>query len=131
VDLSQPYLAEEDCHGTVYVPQLPLTSNGGVGSVRPRIDLRPAERYGKLVYLCDWENLDGIDTAAILFELRGKLKDYCDDDYLLMVGAPTLMALTALVAAEVNDGKVRLLYWRREQRRYVVVDIDMDAIPPR
>lgn len=128
MDLSEPYLVE-DCGGTVYVPQLPLTSNGGVGSVRPRIDLSPAERYGRLVYLCDWENMDGIDTTAVLFELRAKMKDYCDDDYLLMVGSPTLMAIVALVAAEVNDGKVRLLYWRREQRRYVVVDIDMDAPP--
>src|SRR6266404_1824950 len=72
VDLSEPYLVEDNC-GTVYVPQLPLTSNGGVGSVRPRIDLSPAEKYGKLVYLCDWENMDGIDTTAVLFELRAKM----------------------------------------------------------
>jgi hypothetical protein len=118
-------------NGIVYVPQVPLTSNGGQDTVRPRVDLRPAERYGKLCYLIEWVNLDEVNPTALLYELREKLKNYNDDDYLLMVGNPTLMALAALVASEQNDGRISLLYWRREKRSYHIVDIDLDAPPPR
>jgi hypothetical protein len=128
--VAEPYLIP-DPYGVVYVPQVPLTSNGGQDTVRPRVDLRPAEKYGKLCYLIDWCNLDEADPAALLHELRTGLKDYNDNDYLLMVGNPTLMALAALVASEQNDGRIRLLYWRREQRRYTIVNIDLDAPPPK
>lgn len=127
---SAPYLVNEEPYGTVYVPQVPLTSNGGSASVRPRFDLTPAEKYGKLVYLFDWCDVDEADPAALMHELRTGLKNYSDNDYVMMVGSPTLMVLVALVASEVNEGRVRLLYWRKEQRRYNVVNIDLDAPPP-
>lgn len=113
----------------VYVPQEPLTSNGGNSSIRKRIDISPASAFGTIIYLSDWCNLDEVDPNELLFALRDKLKYYCDDDYLLMTGNPTLMVLTAMVAAERNEGRVNLLYWRREERRYIEVNIDMDSQP--
>lgn len=122
----EPYI-----YGTVYVPQVPLTSNGGSETVRPRFSLRPAEKYGKLLYLFEWCDVDDMDPAALLYELRSKLRDFGDDDYLMMVGNPTLMVLSAMIAAEMNEGRVRILYWRREQRRYNIVNINMESPPPR
>jgi hypothetical protein len=68
--------------------------------------------------------------ALLLQELREGMKEYCDNDYVMMIGNPTVMVLSALIAAERNEGRVNILYWRREQRRYTVVNIDLEAQPP-
>lgn len=84
-------------------------------------DLTPAREFGELVYLLS-------PTAApwkpdnILNDLWTKLEDFCDEDYLLMVGNPALIGLAAAVACEVNDGRIRFLQWHGREQSYKPVE---------
>jgi len=87
----------------------------------PKFDLTPAAEYGELVYLLS-------PTAApftpdpVLGELRDKLADFNDGDYLLLVGNPMLIGFATAIAASANNGHVNLLQWSGKDRRYIAVE---------
>ena len=41
--------------------------------------------------------------------MRKKLENYCDDDYLIAMGDPVAIAIAAMVASDINQGKVNIL----------------------
>lgn len=96
------------------------------GMMVPPFDLAPAARYGSVTYLLR-EPVLGLraDYAAIAAELRTKLEDFSDDDYLLPVGDTLAIGLAGAFAAAANAGRVRYLLWDRTRREYVAVATDM------
>jgi hypothetical protein len=102
----------------------------GVAGPRPVVDISPAAKYGELVYLLNWSDAKLKNPDAVASTLWQKLSTFSDDDYLLMVGSPTAMALTAAIAMDINNGRARLLMWDRDDRAYRVVPIDLDATYP-
>jgi hypothetical protein len=53
------------------------------------------------------------------------LRDFCDEDFLLAMGDPVAIAIASMVAGEVNNGKVNMLKWDRENQCYYNVPIDI------
>ena len=53
------------------------------------------------------------------------LKDYNDDDFILAMGDPVAIGISCIIASEVNNGKVNILKWDRENSCYYNVNIDM------
>lgn len=117
----------------VYVVQEPLRHSNAVGGTRPKFDITPAREFGEIVICLDWADTGrGFSCDEVLWKLRRALNDYRDDDYLLMTGNPTAMALASIVASEVNDGRIRLLVWTKDgpdNGYYNVADIDIHAQP--
>lgn len=106
----------------VYVAKDPKRRNRATGEWERAIDLTPARKFGELVFLLP----DGSRPALsqrLVDELRHGLKDYSDNDYLLPVGDPALIALTAAIAARTNGGRLRLLCWDRLLRCYLASDV--------
>ena len=54
-----------------------------------------------------------------------KLKDYNDDDFILAMGDPVAIGISCIIASEVNNGKVNILKWDRENSCYYNVKINM------
>lgn len=119
---------------TVYFVQEPLKRDRG-GNIVSRFNLGTAERYGRIVYLFSWGELkDGTiltDTPALLARLREKLAEYSDRDWIVPAGNPALIALATLVAADMNEGRVQILDWIRDDGCYREVTIDMEWEPLR
>jgi len=86
----------------------------------PRYDLSPAEEFGKLVFLLSPITVPK-NPAKVIAELRRKLWDFSDEDYLLMIGNPCFIAFAAAVAADINDGRISLLQFNGSQKKYFVV----------
>jgi hypothetical protein len=115
----------------VFVVQEPLrrTPNG----VMPRYDYATITPYGDMVFLFTWGQLKEEDCLApsamptLMRQLRERLADFSDNDYLLPVGNPALCAMAAMVCGDVNEGRVRILDWQRNEREYREVQIDLDA----
>jgi hypothetical protein len=114
---------------TVYVVQEPLVLDRVTGRPRPKFNLAPAERYGEVVCLLGWSD-DTSDPAALVWFLRDKLRGFTDEDYLLMTGDPNAMSIAACLAAEKNDGRVKILSWDNGRREYDEFHLDMNAQPP-
>lgn len=117
----------------VYVVQEPIAKRHG----RParRFSLAPAEAYGELRFVLDWSDTRGLGDSGgkvereILWKIRRAMDDYTEDDYILMTGNWTAMALAVAIALEVTGGRVRCLQWDKDDG-YKVVVIDINAPPP-
>lgn len=93
---------------------------------RQTIDLSPALAYGELqVLFARNDPLLVIAGAPLVNEMRRRLKDFSDDDYLLAIGDPVAMCLAAVVAAQVNRGRYKMLKWDRVGARYIECRIEV------
>jgi hypothetical protein len=100
--------------GTVYVIQETIGRN-----------ILPASEYGQLDVLLPPGQIT-LSPGPSIFRLRKKLKDYCDEDYLLLIGDPIAIALASMVAASVNQGKVNFLKWDKQEQKYFPVKSDLN-----
>lgn len=107
----------------VFVVQNQHRWNRQTEQFEPKFDLTPAEDYGELVYLLS-PTAAPFNPEPILEELREKLVDFDDGDFLLLVGNPVLIGFSVAIAAARNDGHVNLLQWSGKDRRYISVDAE-------
>jgi len=52
-----------------------------------------------------------LSTQPMVTQLRQKLQNFSDADYLLATGDPSAIAVAASIAAEFNRGQYKLLKW--------------------
>lgn len=93
------------------------------GVQRPSMDITPAAVFGELVVLMPTSQsmLAPVPTVRTLKE---KLRNFTDEDFILPVGDPVLIATVAMIAAEQNGGKVKFLKWDKPTRRYFSIQVD-------
>lgn len=110
----------------VFIPHEPRVRDRDTGEWRPMIDLSPARAYGPITILFG-ENTVGLNTVPMVRMLKRKLSDFSDDDWIVCVGDPSLIATTAAVAAQVNRGRYKLLKWDKRLRNYIEVEVDLSG----
>lgn len=97
------------------------------GDVVPRFDLSEVEkRWGKTITLVS-PTAKPFHAAVIIQELKSKLHDFSDDDFLLPIGNVTIIALAASIAAGYNGGRVKYLQWNATNQSYVQILTDLSA----
>jgi len=109
--------------GTVFVTQEPMRRQPN-GSWEPIYDLSPAAAYGKLEVLLD-PRTSILSPGPVVFEMRKRLRNFCDDDHILAMGDPIAIGIASAMAADANRGRVAMLKWDRETRNYIRVQFDM------
>ena len=91
-------------------------------------NFRSAEKFGNLkVLLPDNRNII-LSAGPVTHKLRKELKDFCDEDYLLLIGDPAIIAIAGAIASEMNRGKFKVLRWDRNESRYYDIEIDLKGI---
>ena len=100
--------------GTVYQTQL-----------SPRIDVRPAMEYGDIEVLVQQQAEPALAPVPLVHSLRNALRNFSDDDYLLPTGSPAVIAAAAMLAAKANGGRVKMLIWDRELKRYYKTQLEV------
>ena len=105
----------------VYVLQeLPGTSIG-----QPKFNIMGAQKYGKLKVLSKEKSQIILSTGPIVFELRRLLKNYTSKDYLLLSGDPAIILLAGMIASDINNGRVNVLKWDRQEKVYYPLEINL------
>ena len=107
---------------TVYVVQEAMQRNRATGELEAKFDYGPAEEYGELVFLLNDSARPFIPTPLI-DELHEKLKDFGDQDYLLLTGNPLIMSMAFAIAADANDGNVKVLQWHGKSGSYTAIEV--------
>ena len=98
---------------TVYIPQV------------MDYNVRSAEKFGNLkVMLSDRKQMI-LASGPLTFELQKHLKDFNDNDYLLLIGDPAIIGVCCAIAADINNGKFKVLKWDRIDRKYYDLEIDL------
>ena len=98
---------------TVYIPQV------------MDYNVRSAEKFGDLKIMLSDRKQMILASGPLTFELQKELKDFNDNDYLLLIGDPAIIGLCCAIAADINNGKFKVLKWDRNDKRYYDLEIDL------
>ena len=88
-------------------------------------NIRSAEKFGDLKVVLPDNKQIVLSSGPLTFKLKHELKDFNDDDYLLLMGDPAIIALAGAVASDVNGGKFKVLKWDRDEKKYYDIEIDL------
>lgn len=91
----------------------------------PNHDLAPAMKYGEMKVLLPPHTQIAFSTAPTIRSLRNKLRNFSDDDFLLLAGDPVAIGLACAIAVFFNSGRYTALKWDRRERMYIPVKIDI------
>ena len=92
----------------------------------PYISVLSAADYGEIVVLFESGQQIMFSPQPAIRKLKRKLKDFNDDDYLLMMGDSAAMGIACCVAAEMNRGKFNILKWDKKAQRYYPVSVNLN-----
>ncbi len=107
---------------TVYVLQDQLHYDEISREMKPKFNLRPAEDYGQIKFLLS-PSASPFRCEGIVEELHVKLKDFTEDDYLLLIGNPILIGVVTAIAAKYCE-VITFLQWSGKDNRYLPVTVD-------
>lgn len=104
---------------TVYIIQNQQKKDHQTGEMVPRFDLTSAEQYGVFDFLLP-PDAKPFNTEEVIRELRQKLQNFCAWDYLLLLGNPILIGLSAIIASQYSNS-VTFLQWSARDSEYIPV----------
>ena len=64
--------------------------------------------------------------GPLVMKLRTLLKNYTEDDYLLLSGDPAIIGVACSIVSDITNGKYNLLKWDKQERRYYPIEINLD-----
>lgn len=101
----------------VYFVNMPVRGYG-----QPHFNISSAEPYGEFVFVMPEGNHISDDPEVSLKIMRPKLARFTADDYLVLIGHPTLIGWATALAARATGGKVKMLQWHRRQCVYTPIE---------
>ena len=88
-------------------------------------NVRSAEKFGDLKIMLSDRKQMILASGPLTFELQKHLKEFNDNDYLLLIGDPAIIGLCCAIASDFNNGKFKVLKWDRNDKRYYDLEIDL------
>jgi hypothetical protein len=107
----------------VFVVQNQKHRNNATGALEPKFDLSSASEYGDLVFLLG-NSAKPFRPEPILAQLREQLADFSDQDSLLCIGNPCFIGWATAIAADANEGRIRMLQWSGADSCYVAISAE-------
>ena len=92
----------------------------------PYISVLSATEYGTIVTLFESGTQIMFSPQPAIRKLKRKLRDFDDNDHLLMMGDPAAMGIACCVASDMNRGKFKILKWDKMQKRYYSVQVNLN-----
>ena len=97
----------------------------GTKAGAPKINIIGATQFGQLKVLLPENSQIILSPTYVVTTLKQKLKDYTEEDYLLLTGDPAIIGVTCSIVSDITNGKYKLLKWDKQERRYYPVEIDL------
>lgn len=88
-------------------------------------DYMPAGKFGELIAMLPSDMQIYLSATTATRKLNRFLKDYNDNDYLLLSGDPVLIGLAVGIATGNNRGRAKLLKWDKRAGQYHPVEVDL------
>lgn len=108
----------------VFVPQQPSRFDAATRLWIPTVNLDPAKEYGAVEVMLP-PNANRLHTAPLIAALKDKMSEFTEDDYIVAVGDPSLIAAAACIASRKTGGLLKMLKWDRMSRNYIPVEIQL------
>ena len=105
----------------VYVIQeIPGTKEGN-----PRINIMVASKYGEFKFLLPELSQIIFSPGPLIYKLRSLLKNFREEDYLLLTGDPAIIGVACSIVSDMTNGKYNLLKWDKQERKYYPIKINL------
>lgn len=88
-------------------------------------NILPARRYGDIKVLLPPHHQIMFSPQPVVHRLRDSLRNFSDDDYLLLMGDPAAIGIATTIACDINSGRVKLLKWDKQESDYYVIEVDI------
>ena len=86
-------------------------------------NVRSAEKFGDLKVCLPDNKQIVLSSGPLAFKLKQVLRDFNDDDYLLLMGDPAIIAVAGAIVSDVNNRKFKVLKWDRDEKKYYDIEI--------
>lgn len=106
----------------IFVPHVPSRFDTTAKAWVPQVDLSRAERFGDIVVLLR-PDAYRMAVAQLIPGMKEKMQGFSNQDYLVALGDPSIIAAAAMIAASMNGGRVRMLKWDRNMGDYNELEI--------
>jgi len=115
------YISLSMKENTVYVIQeIPGTQSG-----TPKINIMGASKYGEFKFLLPEFSQIIFSPGPLIFKLRKALRDFKEEDYLLLTGDPAIIGVACSIVSDITNGKYQLLKWDKQERKYYPIKINL------
>ena len=91
-----------------------------------KFNIISARQYGELVPIFEEGKQIMLSPAPAIRKLKHILKDFSDEDFLLLIGDPSMIGLACAVASSINRGKFKVLKYDRRTYEYYPIEIDIN-----
>lgn len=92
------------------------------------INILSANKFGELELLLPAGQIT-LSAGPTVNRLRKGLKDFNDEDYLLLIGDPAAIGIATAVALDMNRGQAKLLKWDRQEKQYFPITVNINGGP--
>ena len=97
----------------------------GTKEGRPKINILGAGEYGTFKFLLPELSQMIFSPGPLIFKLRKGLKDYTNEDFLLLTGDPAIIGVACSIVSDITSGKFNLLKWDKQERKYYPIHINL------
>jgi len=97
----------------------------GTQAGNPKINIIGAQKYGEFKFLLPEFSQMIFSPGPLVYKLRQGLKDFKQDDHLLLTGDPALIGVACSIVSDITNGKYNLLKWDKQERKYYPIEINL------
>jgi len=97
----------------------------GTQAGNPKINIMGAQKYGEFKFLLPEFSQMIFSPGPLVFKLRQGLKDFTENDHLLLTGDPALIGVACSIVSDITNGKYNLLKWDKQERKYYPIKINL------
>ena len=85
-----------------------------------------AQQYGEIVTILPPNTQIAFSPAPTVRRIKRALEKFCADDYLLLIGDPSCIAIACSIATTKTKGIVKVLKWDKREHTYIHINIDLE-----
>lgn len=108
----------------VFIPQIPSRYDTNINAWVPTVNIDNAKQFGEVFVMLPPE-ASRLETDKIVELLQKAMVDYCDDDYVLALGDPVVIAIASAIADR-SSSPLRILRWDKRSRNYQLLEANLD-----
>jgi len=102
------------------IQEIPGTAKG-----EHKSNILGAQKYGEIKTLLPEFSQMILSPGPLIIKLRTLLKNYTENDYLLLSGDPAIIGVVCSVVCDITNGKYKLLKWDRQEKTYYPIEINI------
>ena len=102
------------------IQEIPGTTIG-----QPKYNVLGAQKFGKIVTMLPEKSQIILSPGPLVHKLRTLLKNYTEEDYLLLSGDPAIIGVVCSIVADITNGKYKVLKWDRQEKTYYPIEINI------